>query len=163
PPRPSPACCRRCARCACASPTPSRMSERAPLAAWRAKPQAAKSACNSPPAVPSSDRQPAACCPCRRRPRPPPPPWRLSADPGRPDGSDLVAPVTPQNGKKPIMPRGQPPLPERDVNLIKQWVAQGARDDTPTSDRVVIDMEHPPAYLLPPVIASLAYSPDGQL
>jgi len=61
------------------------------------------------------------------------------------------------------MPRNQPPLPDRDVALIKKWIAQGARDDTPVSDRVVIDMEHPPTYLLPPVIASLAYSPDGKV
>jgi WD40 repeat protein len=83
--------------------------------------------------------------------------------PGQPDASNLVSQVTPHDGKKPLMPRNQPPLADRDVALIKKWIAQGAKDDTPVSDRVVIDMEHPPAYLLPPVITSLAYSPDGQL
>jgi dipeptidyl aminopeptidase/acylaminoacyl peptidase len=83
--------------------------------------------------------------------------------PGQPDASNLVHQITPHDGKKPLMPRGLPELPDRDVALIKKWIAQGAKDDTPVSDRVVIDMEHPPAYLLPPVIASLAYSPDGQL
>jgi WD40 repeat protein len=83
--------------------------------------------------------------------------------PGQPDASNLISQVTPHDGKKPLMPRNQPPLPDRDVALIKKWIAQGAKDDTPVSDRVVIDMEHPPAYLLPPVIASLAYSPDGKL
>jgi WD40 repeat protein len=83
--------------------------------------------------------------------------------PGQPDASNLVSQVLPHDGKKPLMPRNQPPLADRDVALIKKWIAQGAKDDTPVSDRVVIDMEHPPAYLLPPVIASLAYSPDGKL
>jgi WD40 repeat protein len=82
---------------------------------------------------------------------------------GKPDASNLVSQITPHDGKKPLMPRNQPPLIDRDVALIKKWIAQGAKDDTPVSDRVVIDMEHPPAYLLPPVIASLAYSPDGKL
>jgi WD40 repeat protein len=83
--------------------------------------------------------------------------------PGQPDASNLVSQVTPHDGKKPLMPRNQPPLADRDVALIKKWIAQGAKDDTPVSDRVVIDMDHPPAYLAPPVIASLAYSPDGKL
>jgi WD40 repeat protein len=83
--------------------------------------------------------------------------------PGKPDASNLVSQVTPHEGKKPLMPRNLPPLIDRDVALIKKWIAQGAKDDTPVSDRIVIDMEHPPAYLLPPVIASVAYSPDGKL
>ncbi|HEX5272899.1 MAG TPA: c-type cytochrome domain-containing protein [Gemmataceae bacterium] len=83
--------------------------------------------------------------------------------PGKADASNLVSQVTPHDGKKPLMPRNLPPLGDREVSLIKKWIAQGARDDTPVSDRVVIDMDHPPTYLLPPVIASLAYSPDGKL
>ena len=46
--------------------------------------------------------------------------------PGRPDDSNLVAQVTPHDGKKPLMPRNQPPLPDRDVALINKWIAQGA-------------------------------------
>ncbi len=83
--------------------------------------------------------------------------------PGQPDASNLVGQITPHDGQKPLMPRNLPPLPDRDVALIKKWIAQGAKDDTPVSDRVVIDMEHPPTYLLAPVITSLAYSPDGQV
>jgi mono/diheme cytochrome c family protein len=81
--------------------------------------------------------------------------------PGKPDASNLVSQITPHDGKKPLMPRNLPPLLDREVALVKKWIAQGAKDDTPVSDRVVIDMEHPPTYLLPPVIATLAYSPDG--
>jgi WD40 repeat protein len=83
--------------------------------------------------------------------------------PGKLEASFLVHQITPQEGKKPQMPRGQDPLSDRDVALIKKWIAQGAKDDTPASDRVVVDMDHPPTYVLPPVIPTLAYSPDGQL
>jgi len=88
---------------------------------------------------------------------------KLAVVPGQPDASYLVSQVTPHDGKKPLMPRNQPELIQRDVALIKKWIGQGARDDTPVSDRVVIDMEHPPRYLLAPVITSLAYSPDGKV
>src|SRR5437762_2231102 len=56
------------------------------------------------------------------------------------------------------------PLPERQVQLIEAWVRQGAADDTPMSARaVLVDAEHPPVYAAPPVVTSLAFSPDGQL
>jgi WD40 repeat protein len=83
--------------------------------------------------------------------------------PAKPEGSNLVSQVTPQAGQKPLMPRNLPPLPDRDVALIKKWIAQGAKDDTPLSDRVVIDMDHPPTYDQLDTITSLAYSPDGKL
>jgi WD40 repeat protein len=42
-------------------------------------------------------------------------------------------------------------------------VADGAKDDTPASARLVFDPAKPPVYTVPPVVSSLAYSPDGQL
>src|SRR5579885_2430629 len=81
---------------------------------------------------------------------------------GKPEQSHLIEQITPQGGKA-AMPKGKPPLSARDINLIKKWIAQGARDDTPASARAVIDMEHPPKYALPPVITALAFSPDGKL
>jgi len=80
-------------------------------------------------------------------------------DPGR---SKLVQQITHQNGKPPEMPKNKPPLTDADVNLIKSWIQQGAKDDSPASVRTVVDTDHPPHYVLPPVITSLAYSPDGQ-
>src|SRR5262249_36800063 len=60
--------------------------------------------------------------------------------------------------------KNKEPLTEREVNLIKKWVAQGAHDDTPPSARqVVVDAEHPPTYERLPVLNALAYSPDGKL
>jgi WD40 repeat protein/mono/diheme cytochrome c family protein len=83
--------------------------------------------------------------------------------PGKPELSHLVEQITPHGAKKPSMPKGQDPLIPHEVELITKWVAQGAKDDTPPSAREVVDADHPPAYVLPPVISALAYSPDGQL
>jgi WD40 repeat protein len=83
--------------------------------------------------------------------------------PGQPDKSTVLRQVLPQNGKPAAMPKGQPPLADHDVVLIRKWIAQGAKDDTPVLARDIVDQEHPPTYNLPPVITSLAYSPDGSL
>jgi WD40 repeat protein len=87
----------------------------------------------------------------------------LGVVPGKPEKSNIVKMVTAHGGKPPAMPKGKDPLLPRDVDLIKKWIAQGAKDDTPASARHVVDPDHPPVYTLPPVITSLAYSPDGKL
>ncbi len=83
--------------------------------------------------------------------------------PGNPDKSYVVSQIVAHNGKPPAMPRGKDPLTDFQVTLIKKWITQGAKDDSPMSARAVVDMEHPPVYQLPPVISALAYSPDGKL
>jgi mono/diheme cytochrome c family protein len=83
--------------------------------------------------------------------------------PGQAGKSLIVTQITSLNGKPPAMPRGKDPLAGHEAELIKRWIAQGARDDTPASARDVVDMEHPPSYVLPPVITALAYSPDSKL
>jgi WD40 repeat protein len=83
--------------------------------------------------------------------------------PGQPEKSSVFQLITPHKGKPPEMPRGKDALSDYDVKLIQKWITQGARDDTPASARVVVDMDHPPGYHLPPVITSLAYSPDSSL
>jgi WD40 repeat protein len=83
--------------------------------------------------------------------------------PGKPEVSKVVEQITAHDGKRPIMPKGQDPLIDHDVETIKKWIAQGAKDDTPAAARAVIDAEHPPSYALAPVITSLDYSPDGSL
>jgi WD40 repeat protein len=82
--------------------------------------------------------------------------------PGKPEQSKIVKQITPQNGKPAAMPKGQEPLMPREVDLIKKWIAQGAKDDSPKSSRQLIDADHPPKYHMAPVITSLAYSSDGQ-
>jgi WD40 repeat protein len=49
------------------------------------------------------------------------------------------------------------------VELLRKWIAQGAKDDTPSTARDPVDAQHPPVYTLPPVLTALDYSPDGKL
>jgi mono/diheme cytochrome c family protein len=83
--------------------------------------------------------------------------------PGKPEASKIFTQITPQNGKKPAMPRGKDPLTDFEIGLIKKWIAQGAKDDTPPSARIVIDADHPPVYAAAPVITALDYAPDGSV
>jgi WD40 repeat protein len=81
--------------------------------------------------------------------------------PGNPDNSNLVAQITPKGGKV-EMPKDKPPLADAQVKLIRQWIAEGAKDDTPAMARTLVDADHPPKYVLPSVVSSLDYSPDGK-
>ncbi len=60
---------------------------------------------------------------------------------------------------KPQMPLGQPPLAAESIELVKGWIAAGAKNDTPaeaTSDN------RPIVYTQAPVVTALAFSPDGR-
>lgn len=83
-------------------------------------------------------------------------------EPGKPDGSYLVEMITPDAKGKAEMPQKADPLHETQIALIKRWIAEGAKDDTPASAKQQYDMEHPPIYARPPVITSLDYSKDGK-
>lgn len=83
--------------------------------------------------------------------------------PGHPEQSYIIEQITAHGDKKPAMPPRGDALTDPDVKLIRQWIAEGARDDTPAVARVLVDQDHPPHYHLPPVITALAYSPDGEL
>jgi WD40 repeat protein/mono/diheme cytochrome c family protein len=83
--------------------------------------------------------------------------------PGHPEKSHIVAQIKPQGDKPPAMPKNRPPLTEAQVALVVNWIAQGAKDDTPASARDPIDADHPPVYEAPPVITALDFSPDGKL
>jgi WD40 repeat protein/mono/diheme cytochrome c family protein len=82
--------------------------------------------------------------------------------PGQPDKSHLVAQITPVKGEAEMPPK-KAPLAEKDIALIKRWIAEGAKDDTPENAKQRFDAEHPPIYSRPPVITSLDFSPDGSL
>ena len=82
--------------------------------------------------------------------------------PREPDESYLVEQITPVGGTA-AMPRGKKPLSDAERQLIRTWIEQGARDDTPENARQVYNADNPPLYTRPPVITSLDYSPDGTL
>lgn len=81
---------------------------------------------------------------------------------GKPEQSFLVQQITPKDGEA-EMPKGKSALLPHDIEIIKKWIAEGAKDDTPANARQRIDASHPPVYHRPPVITSLDYSPDGSL
>ena len=75
----------------------------------------------------------------------------------KPDKSPLLDYLT---GKKTLMPKGGPPLSDKDIALFRRWIQEGAKDDT-VFTKDPIDAEHPPTYRAAPLISALAYSPDG--
>lgn len=81
--------------------------------------------------------------------------------PGKPDASSILGQITPKNGEA-AMPKGKPPLSDVQIATVRRWIEQGAKDDSPASARPQFDMQHPPTYSAPPVVTSVAYSPDGQ-
>lgn len=83
--------------------------------------------------------------------------------PGKPDESKLLELITPVGDDPPAMPKERDGLSETQITLISRWVAEGAIDDTPASAIDAVDADHPPAYVAPPVITALDYSPDGSL
>ena len=81
--------------------------------------------------------------------------------PGEPDASLLLTLITPVDGEA-EMPQKGGPLAANEIELVRNWIAQGAVDDTPPNARIQYDMEHPPVYTLPPIVTSLDFSPDGR-
>lgn len=82
--------------------------------------------------------------------------------PGKPGDSELLKQITPKDGKA-AMPKDAPPLTDAEVALIKTWIEQGAKNDTPASNMHMYDATHPPEYLAPPVLKAVKFSPSGDL
>jgi WD40 repeat protein len=84
--------------------------------------------------------------------------------PGNLKDSEFYQQIIPQKGMKPAMPRGKEPLSDYEVTIIKKWIEQGAKDDTPASAKLIaVDADHPPVYVQPPVINALAFHKDGEM
>jgi WD40 repeat protein len=83
--------------------------------------------------------------------------------PGHPEQSMVVEQILPKAGKKPAMPKGKDPLSAADVELVKKWIARGAKDDTPKTQQNVVDAAHPPVYTVSPDLSCVTFSPDGSL
>ncbi|MEI6712148.1 MAG: DUF1549 domain-containing protein [Verrucomicrobiota bacterium] len=82
--------------------------------------------------------------------------------PGMPDKGSLIEQITPTNGSA-EMPKNKPPLSESELSLVRRWVQEGAKDDTPADAKKHFDAAHPPIYSRLPVVASVDFSPDGSL
>jgi len=98
-------------------------------------------------------------------------PGATSADPitaGKPDDSELLRLISSED-KGERMPKDGDPLPKEFVALVKRWIEEGAKFDSPdakaTLASIVPKLPHadpPEAYRTPSPIASLAFRPDGQ-
>lgn len=82
--------------------------------------------------------------------------------PGKPEESYIVDLITPVDGES-EMPKGKSPLSEPDIELIRKWIKEGAKDDTPDVAKNRYDADHPPVYLRQPIVTSIDYSPNGSL
>jgi WD40 repeat protein len=80
-------------------------------------------------------------------------------EPGKSDESLLVKMIT---GERPEMPQKQPPLSAEKVELLRRWVAGGAKDDSMPGDAAPA-IKIPASYKFPVAITSVALSPDGKL
>lgn len=82
--------------------------------------------------------------------------------PGKPEQSYLIEQIKVHDNGKAEMPKSRDPLNVIQIKTITDWIAQGAADDTPASAKAVaVDASNPPKYSAPPVVTSLAFSPDG--
>ncbi|MCC6510589.1 MAG: DUF1553 domain-containing protein, partial [Pirellulaceae bacterium] len=81
--------------------------------------------------------------------------------PGKPDESYLVELITVHNGKAEMPKKGEP-LVAAEIELIRKWISQGATDDRPANGQPLYSPERPPRYDQPPVITSVAFSPNGK-
>jgi WD40 repeat protein len=79
--------------------------------------------------------------------------------PGEPDNSVVLSYLT--GDTKPQMPFGGKPLPADQIDLIRTWIREGAKNDS-TSDAPAAAPAGPVVYHTPPVITAIAISPDGQ-
>jgi WD40 repeat protein len=78
---------------------------------------------------------------------------------GKPDESVIIRYIS---GDDPEMPVNGDPLKPEQVETIRQWIAQGATDDTPASLEKPVSPDNPPVYSTPPVVTAIDYSPDGR-
>ncbi len=77
--------------------------------------------------------------------------------PGKPQESELYKQIS---GDPPDMPDEGDPLKKEEIELIRQWIVQGAKDDTPQTVEAPVE---PPVYPVPPVITAMQFSPDDSV
>jgi WD40 repeat protein len=79
----------------------------------------------------------------------------------KPDESYLISLISKTDGAA-KMPRNKNPLADSEIGLIRQWITQGAENDSPVSTRLRYSPENPPVYVAAPIITSVDFSSDGK-
>lgn len=82
--------------------------------------------------------------------------------PGKPDESYLIEMVTAVDGVAEMPKPPSKPLHETELALLREWIQQGAHDDS-ESVATRFDSDHPPTYQAAPSITSIDLSPDGSI
>ena len=81
---------------------------------------------------------------------------------GKPEESYLLDLIKPEDGTA-EMPKNDKPLVKAEIDLVAQWIAEGAKNDTPKTASTSFDMDNPPQYQVAPQITTIDFSPDGTL
>jgi len=76
---------------------------------------------------------------------------------GKPDESLVVRYV--KGELQPRMPLGQPQLPAEQIESLREWIRDGANDDSAPE---ISSANEPIVYRQPPVITAMRFSPDGK-
>ncbi|MEL7496338.1 MAG: DUF1549 domain-containing protein [Planctomycetota bacterium] len=80
--------------------------------------------------------------------------------PGQPDESRLLDLIATHDGKAEMPPEGDP-VSEVDFDVIRKWIADGAKNDH-QNERPIFTQKNPPTYSRQPFITSLDVAPDGK-
>ncbi|EMI20472.1 secreted protein containing DUF1549 [Rhodopirellula maiorica SM1] len=82
--------------------------------------------------------------------------------PGKPDASYLIDQITPVDGHAEMPKSPAEPLHAIEIETIRQWIADGAQDDSQAAAEPVFTPDNPPVYVGPPTLPSIDVSPDGK-
>lgn len=81
--------------------------------------------------------------------------------PGKPGESPLLQSLLGEGIA--LMPKGGEPLPKASIEVVRRWIAEGAKDDTPPARVDDISPDHPPVYEGKPLVTALAFAPNGEI
>ena len=81
--------------------------------------------------------------------------------PGKPDESYLIDQITSVDGVAEMPKAPAKPLSDVEVELVRRWISEGAKDDSPQDSAARFDADNLPRYNEAPAITSIDISPDG--
>ncbi|EKK01269.1 protein containing planctomycete cytochrome C domain protein [Rhodopirellula baltica SH28] len=82
--------------------------------------------------------------------------------PGDAESSYLISLITSHEGVAEMPKAPRKPLLETEVDTIRRWIEQGAKNDSPETSGPRFDADQPPVYAGPPTLPSIDLSPDEQ-
>lgn len=81
--------------------------------------------------------------------------------PGKPDKSYLFQQITPVDGHAEMPDEPFSPLNDVELETIRKWILQGAKNDSAADDGPKYTPDNPPVYIGQPSLSSIDVSPDG--